>query len=76
MELVQPILSEKSLSSYQEELEFGEWVRIRRLRKMLNQEVLAEMVGVHQSQISRIENGKKTRLTKAQRSKLIEILSE
>lgn len=76
MELVQPILSEKSLSSYQEELEFGEWVRIRRLRKMLNQEVLAEMVGVHQSQISRIENGKKTRLTKAQKSKLIEILSE
>lgn len=76
MELVQPIPSEKSLSSYQEELEFGEWVRIRRLRKMLNQEVLAEMVGVHQSQISRIENGKKTRLTKAQRSKLIEILSE
>lgn len=76
MELVQPIPSEKSLSSYQEELEFGEWVRIRRLRKMLNQEVLAEMVGVHQSQISRIENGKKTRLTKAQKSKLIEILSE
>lgn len=76
MQLVQSTSSEKSHLSYREELEFGEWIRIRRLRRMLNQEVLADMVGVHQSQISRIENGIKTRLTKAQRSKLIEILSE
>lgn len=79
MQLVQPMPTEQSQSSfnasYQETLEFGEWIRIRRLRKMINQEVLAEMVGVHQSVISRIENGRRTRLTKTQKSKLIEILS-
>lgn len=76
MQLVQPMTSERSSASYQETLEFGEWIRIRRIRKMINQDVLAEMVGVNQSKISRIENGFNTRLTKVQKRKLIEILTE